>query len=100
MVDNVLNTAITVVVSGVLGFCINALKNYMKRDKVYGEALKCLLRANMTNTYFLYKNTKKIPLYCKQSWNEMYKAYKDLGGNSFIEDIKEKIDDLDISNEN
>lgn len=94
MIDTILKTVITFIISGLLGFIVAELKNL----KVFKESLKCLLRANMVNTYFAYKEMGTMPYYCKQSWYLMYESYKGLGGNSFIDDIKKEIDSIDVNN--
>ena len=92
----VILTVVGFITTGVLGYLVAKLKNYKKRDTNQEEALKCLLRSNLVNQYFVYKETKKMPYYCKQNWYAMFEAYKNLGGNSFVIDLKQKIDDIEV----
>lgn len=96
MTDTIIKTIITFIVSGLCGFIASEINNKRKKDSTYNEAIKCLLRANMVNVYFTYKEIGEMPYYCKQSWYLMYEAYKGLGGNSFIDDIKKEIDGLEV----
>ena len=93
---NVILTAVGFITTGVLGYLVAKIKNYKKRDTSQEEALKCLLRSNLVNQYFVYKEAKKMPYYCKQNWYAMFEAYKKLGGNSFVIDLKQKIDDIEV----
>lgn len=92
----VILTVVGFITTGVLGYLVAKIKNYKKRDTNQEEALKCLLRSNLVNQYFVYKETKKMPYYCKQNWYAMFEAYKNLGGNSFVIDLKQKIDDIEV----
>ena len=92
----VILTVVGFITTGVLGYLVAKIKNYKKRDANQEEALKCLLRSNLVNQYFVYKETKKMPYYCKQNWYAMFEAYKNLGGNSFVIDLKQKIDDIEV----
>ena len=89
-------TVVGFITTGVLGYLVAKIKNYKKRDTNQEEALKCLLRSNLVNQYFVYKETKKMPYYCKQNWYAMFEAYKNLGGNSFVIELKQKIDDIEV----
>ena len=92
----VILTVVGFITTGVLGYLVAKIKNYKKRDTNQEEALKCLLRSNLVNQYFVYKETKKMPYYCKQNWYAMFEAYKNIGGNSFVIDLKQKIDDIEV----
>ena len=92
----VILTVVGFITTGILGYLVAKVKDYKKRDTNQEEALKCLLRSNLVNQYFVYKETKKMPYYCKQNWYAMFEAYKNLGGNSFVIDLKQKIDDIEV----
>lgn len=51
------------------------------------SGLKCLLRSEMLRTYYHHKDTKKIRQYEYENFVYLYKAYKALKGNSFIDKI-------------
>lgn len=80
--------------AGYLTGIISALALFVKpiREWLFGlkaerEAMKCLLRSEMLSTYYKYKDDGKIRQYDKESFVLMYKSYKGLRGNSFIDDI-------------
>lgn len=92
MTDKIISTVITFVVSGGLGYCVNVIKNYKNKDQMQGEAIKCLLRANIVNQYYVYKQIGEVPFYVKESLHKEFEAYKALKGNSFVEDIMQEVD--------
>jgi hypothetical protein len=98
MLNITLTSAIKYIVPLLLGYAISRIESRLKKEHLYNDAIKCLLRSSMTNVYFAYKEIGAIPYYCKQGWYYMYEAYKGLGGNSFIDDIKKEIDALDVKN--
>lgn len=66
---------------------------YIKDQK---EASLCLLRSNLTSKYYVYSELGSIPYYEKENCNYMYAQYKKMGGNSYIEEIMEEINNLPI----
>jgi hypothetical protein len=55
------------------------------------NGMRCLLRQAMLNTYYHHKETEKIRQYEKENFVHLYKAYKALKGNSFIDDIYKEV---------
>ena len=51
------------------------------------QGIKCLLRSEMLRTYYSNKDTEKIRQYELENFIKLYKAYKALKGNSFIDKI-------------
>ena len=71
------------------------------RDKVLGfdklkDALKCGLRHNMLHTYYKNRESQTIRQYELEDFLYLYKGYKALGGNSFIDKIKSEIDEWEV----
>lgn len=96
MIEKVITTLIGCIVTGIFGFLVGKIKSVKDINKTQNEAIKALLRASMVSTYYRYKNTKKIPYYEKESWYSEFESYTQLGGNSFIKDIKKEIDNWEI----
>ena len=93
----------------IAGFCsivtviVTTIVLFVKplREKVLGikdikEGLKCLLRAEMLKVYYKNRSEGKIRQYEYENFVFCYKAYKKLKGNSFIDEIKEKIKTWEI----
>lgn len=55
------------------------------------QGVKCQLRSEMLRIYYANKDSKKIRQYEKQNFVLLYKAYKALKGNSFIDDIYKEV---------
>ena len=84
------------ITTGFLGYLVAKLKDYKKRDISQEEALKCLLRSNITSKYYVYNELKEIPLYEKENINYMYEQYKSMNGNSYVGGLVEEINKLPI----
>ncbi len=51
----------------------------------------CQLRSEMLRIYYGNREKKEIRQYEIENFNLLYDAYKSLGGNSFIDEIKDKV---------
>lgn len=74
-------------ISGILVFVLKTLKE----QKKIREGQKCQLRAYMLSIYHNNKDTRKLRQYEAENFVLMYKAYKAMGGNSFIDEIYEHV---------
>lgn len=97
MVDTILKSVITYVVPALLGFLIAKLSNYKKKNDSLKDGLKTLLQSNITNTYFYYEQFEKIPDYVYRNNLNEFKAYKELGGNDYVESIMTKMANWEIT---
>lgn len=103
MLQTIMNTIITVIVSAIFGYLIGIIKNYKKKlqDKheesaVLKEALMTMLQSNLTNTFYVYEREKKIPDYIYRNWNNSKEIYTKLGGNDYIHVLSDKMKDWDF----
>ena len=55
------------------------------------DGLRCQLRSDMLHTYYKHKDEGKIRQYEMENFIMEYKAYKTLGGNSFIDIIEKEV---------
>ena len=99
MTQTIISTAITFVVSSILGYCVSVIKNYKKKlkdkndnENVQNIALLTLLQAQLTNTYFVYNEMGEIPDYVYRNWLNLFKIYKTLGGNDYVDALKQKME--------
>lgn len=103
MWNTIINTAITVIISSILGYCVSVIKNYKKKlednkknENIQNMALLTLLKGNLTNTYFVYSELKQIPDYAYQNFLDTLAVYEGLGGDGFIHTIAKKMEDWEI----
>ena len=81
----------------------NWLLNIKKEEKKEEEAEarqretdKCLLRDRITSAYFKHHETKEIREYEFTNVASLYKQYKALGGNSFVDKIWKEMQEWTI----
>jgi hypothetical protein len=60
------------------------------------EGQRCQLRSDMLHTYYRHKDAKKIRQYELENFMLMYKAYKALKGNSFIDKIHDEVIEWEV----
>ena len=103
MLHTIINTAITFIVSSILGYCVSMIKNYKKKleDKTKNEnvqnmALLTLLQSQLTNTYFVYSEMKQIPDYMLRNWINLLKVYENLGGDDYVHTLEKKMQSWEI----
>ena len=89
-------TIVGFVVTGFLGYFVAKIKGYKEKETRQEEALKCLLRSNITSKYYVYSELKEIPYYEKENIDKMFEQYKMMGGNSYVETIVREINQLPI----
>lgn len=95
----ILKIVLTIVSFGVtssLGYFVGKIKSYKEKDLRQEEALKCLLRSNITSKYYVYSELGEIPYYEKENIDKMFEQYQKMGGNSYVETIVTEINSLPI----
>ena len=60
------------------------------------NGMKCLLRSEMLRTYYHNKDNEKIRQYENENFIFLYKAYKALRGNSFIDKIYKEVQSWEV----
>ena len=92
MVEQILKAVISYVVPALLGFFIAKVTSY----KSVKKAITTMLQSNISNTYFLYDEVKAIPDYLYRNTLNEFKAYKQLGGNEYVDNIMDKMQHWEI----
>ena len=59
--------------------------------KNLANGMRCQLRSDMLHIYYANKDTKKIRQYELENFVYLYKAYKSLKGNSFVDKINDEV---------
>ena len=101
---------IMTVTTGTLVFLVQSLLRTVKKmkdekkekddtwQKAISAGVVALLRIQLIEYHDKYMVGEHIPTYVYDNFNEMYKAYKALGGNGLIEHMKADIDRLRLTN--
>ena len=89
-------TIVGFVVTGCLGYFAAKIKGYKEKDVRQEEALKCLLRSNITSKYYVYSELGEIPYYEKENINYLHKQYKEMDGNSYVDEIVIEMNQLPL----
>ena len=71
------------------------------RNRVLGlndvrEGQRCVLRTDILNVYYKYREQKQIRQYEYENVVLLYKAYKALGGNTFVDHIYNEINEWEV----
>ena len=82
---------ITVILAA-LAMLIKPIRNKLPGLDKLTDALKCQLRHDMLHTYYRHS----IRQYELEDFLYLYRGYKALGGNSFIDRIKSEIDEWEV----
>ena len=94
--EEIVMTVIRYLMPVILGYCLNIIRNYKKKTTATNKALKIMLQNNLTNTYFVYSDKKIISDYVYRNWLNMFKEYKELGGNEYIDTLAEKMEKWEL----
>ena len=94
IVSTIISVIITALITGIIGYLTGKMKGYKQRDSRQEEALKCLLRSNITSKYYVYSEMQQIPYYEKENIDRMFEQYKNMGGNSYVDTIVREINSL------
>ena len=93
MVETVITSAIGIIVSGVIGYCISQIKGL----KAIKKSLMIMMQSNLTNTYFAYESIGKIPDYVYRNWLNELKGYEALDGDDYVHVLADKMKNWEIT---
>lgn len=89
----------------VVGYLVGKLREKKKKDNANARGTMLLLRVKLIEYHDTYMKRGSIPSYAYQNFDEMYDAYRALGGNGMVTKMHEEIHQLhfkrkDDTNEN
>ncbi len=79
-----------------IGVLLGAIIPIICSIRNISNGTKCQLRSEMLRIYYHHKDTKRIRQYEVENFIMLYKAYKALGGNSFIDKIYKEVITWDV----
>lgn len=65
--------------------------NIKKESASEKEGVKCLLRSEILKIYYKGRDAQELEQYEAENFMKLYDAYKNLGGNSFVDEIHDHI---------
>lgn len=75
---------------------IKPVREWLLGTEKIREGQRCLLRSEIVRIYYRHKDDKKLREYEFRNLEQCYRAYKALGGNSFIDHIYAEMQEWDI----
>lgn len=75
---------------------IKPVREWLMGTKALREGQRCLLRSDIVRTYYRHHDDEKLREYEYKNMDQCYKAYKALGGNSFIDHIYNEMQKWEI----
>lgn len=98
MLETIIKTSISFIVTGALGYLVAQVKNYQKKLKskeeemnLIKEGMMTLFQNNLTNTFYAYDTIGDIPDYVYQSWCNSLAIYERFGGDGYIHSLDAKM---------
>ena len=70
---------------------LDNMKKITEQNEIQSEALVSVIRNTIMHLYYQYKGLGEISAYERENIEKLFKAYKSLGGNSFVADCVEEI---------
>ena len=86
----------TIALPLLLGYVIWLLKEHKKDRDANSRGTMLLLRVQLIEYHDKYTTQGEIPSYAYENFEEMYKAYHDLGGNGMVTKMHEEIQELHL----
>lgn len=75
---------------------IKPVREWLMGTEAIREGQRCLLRAEIVRLYYRHREEKKLREFEYKLLEQCYKAYKVLGGNSFIDHIYAEMQEWEI----
>ena len=90
----ILVAVLTVVVTPLIGYIVWLLKEQKKDRNAQEKGIMLLLRVQLIEYHDKYMRLGEIPTYAYDNYEDMYKCYHELGGNSMADKMHAEINEL------
>lgn len=87
----------TITLPILLGYIVWLLKEQKKERDANSRGTMLLLRVQLIEYHDKYTQQGEIPSYAYENFEEMFKAYTQLGGNGMVTKMHEEIQELHFS---
>ena len=92
----IINTLLSTITGTIIGYLIKQVKHKNKEDINLKDAVKSMLRSDITNYYYHCMAREYIRQWEKENIIYLYQSYKSLDGNSYVDIIMKDIEDLPV----
>lgn len=86
----------SIALPALLGYIVWLLKEQKKERDANSRGTMLLLRVQLIEYHDKYTQQGEIPSYAYENFEEMYKAYQQLGGNGMVTKMHEEIQELHL----
>lgn len=93
-ITQLLVAVLTVVVTPLMGYIVWLLKEQKKDRNAQEKGIMLLLRVQLIEYHDKYMRLGEIPTYAYDNYEDMYKCYHELGGNSMADKMHAEINEL------
>lgn len=83
-------------IAALLALFVKPVRERLFGEKAVREGQKCLLRSEILRAYYRHQDAQTMRQFEYENMCYCYKAYKALGGNSFVEHIYTEMQSWDI----
>ena len=90
IIDTILKWAIPLILSGIITFIVKALKD----NKALKNGMLAIIRSQIVSKCEKYQKEGYLPEYARYCLEDLYKQYKQLGGNHGIDILVDKTFEL------
>lgn len=81
---------------GALSIVVKPLREKLFSFNDAQKSIQCILRTLILQTYYNCRTTQTIHYYELENVLKLYEAYKQTGGNSFVNEVIEEIEDYKV----
>ncbi len=103
IIFKVIITLVGIITTGAAGYMTAKINEYKRKEKERQEkderqemALKCILRSSITKIYYKYIELGYIPQFERENVIYLHDQYKNMNGNSYVDEIYPEILKLPI----
>lgn len=83
-----------IILTGLMSYIVWLLKEQKRDRSAQEQGIMLLLRVQLIDAHDKYMKEGSIPSFAYQNYQDMYKAYHELGGNSMVDKMNEEVKQL------
>ena len=88
--------AVGIILTAMMSYIVWLLKEQKKDRTAQEKGIMLLLRVQLIEAHDKYVKRGSIPSFAYSNFKDLYKCYKELGGNSMVDKMSEEVDRLKL----